>query len=519
MTALRHAFEAKSTTGLFLKISKGIYPPIPSLYSKNLRKLVSSLLKISPNDRPSVEDILKLNFLKNHIERVTKKLGLTLSCQDTSSQKLSVDHQSQCEENTDTSLSNSRLIDNFFKEIGFNPVSRVSYGKIYQEKRRQKPAEMNLNALSSEGKSQETQVSSNVKKSENHKNIQKPQNVVHKSHVKEEFIRKSLAKSVKVITNHNDGSTETGETKNNNLKNSPQHNGTVESSVNSNNVDNISPSNDEIDIIRNSYFCSEKTTNETRKPSQTSNIRKINDSSVKYSHASKCIACSLKKVDNSNAIYNSNSSNVDTNRKVSRNFNNSKKFAIKQKPMIQNDKVCVLSKKPSSSSSPIKIDSQSHKVTSEIIKNSSTTIKQAVSVPTNNASNAPNTLPLPTPPLSPSKKVNSSNNEDNIMPPKITITSSSLLYSIASKDTKKKSWDTPFSLIEGLKQDLEHLLGFDKFNQCYKLLILHQKKQKIGDENQNQSRKIIREKIIEAKLNLLLNGRSQPNYIPILKEL
>ncbi|CAG8741185.1 2113_t:CDS:2 [Dentiscutata erythropus] len=307
--------------------------------SLEIRKLVSSLLKIYPNDRPSVEDILLF-------EKSQNASRVTLSCQDTSSQK-----------NMGVILLVECLMVKFTK---------------------QKPAEMNLNALSSEGKSQETQVSSNVKKSENHKNIQKPQSVVHKSHVKEEPIRKSLAKSVKAITNHNDGHTETGETKNNNLKNSPQHNSVVESTINSNNFNNISSSNDKIDI-RNSNFGSEKTTNETRKPSQTSTLKR---STIVTSNAVMLV----------NAL--------------------------------------------------------------QTTKNSSTTIEQAVSVSTNNASNAPNTLPLPIPPLSPSKKVNYSNNEDNT---KITITSSSLLYSIASKDTKKKSRDTPFSLIEGLKQDIEHL--------------------------------------------------------------
>lgn len=65
--------------------------------------------------------------------------------------------------------------------------------------------------------------------------------------MKEEPIRKSLAKSIKIITNHDDGHTENGETKNDNLKNRLQHNnikGTVEFNVNSNHV---MLSNDEVD--------------------------------------------------------------------------------------------------------------------------------------------------------------------------------------------------------------------------------------------------------------------------------
>ncbi|CAG8577262.1 11982_t:CDS:2 [Racocetra persica] len=502
MTALRHAFESKSTTGLFLKISKGTYPPIP-------RKLVSSLLKISPNDRPSIEDILKLNFLNNHIERVTKKLGVTLTCQDTS-QKLSLDYQSQCEENT--VLSNSQLIDNFFKEFECNPVSKVSYGKSCQTKKRQKPAAVNANALSSGGKSQEPRVSFNVKKSENYISDQKSQ----KSHAKEDLIRKSLVKSAKVMTNRNEDHTENGEIENDNFKSNLSN-----STSNADNISMCSKSqNDKVDIIHsyNNNLTSEKTTNETKKPNQSSNVKKINNNSVKYSNASKCNACNLKKIGNNSINNSSNVNNVERAMKTSCNFNqmnSSKKFDIKQKPMVKIDKVCAILKKPSSSSLSTKIDSQSRKTSETTTKNSSTVIKQTISV---NVSNTPIALPLPTPPLSPSKKVNS-NSENNIMPTKITIASSSLLYSIANKDTKKKSLDTPFSLIEGLKRDLEYLLGFDKFNQCYKLLTLHPKKQKISDENSNQSRMIVREKIIEAKLKLLLNGRGQHNYIPILKEL
>ncbi|CAG8518238.1 2365_t:CDS:2 [Scutellospora calospora] len=458
MTALRHAFESKSTTGLFLKISKGAYPPIPSIYSKNLRKLTSSLLKISPNDRPSIEDILKLNFLNNHIER------------------LIIDHPSQCED--DNALSNSRLIDNFFKEFACNPISRVSYDKISQVKKRQKkPAAITL----SEGeKSHKSRISSN----KSDKNL------------KEEPIRKSLVKSVNLITNHNDdyieeGHIENNETGSNNLKNdNPKNDLSKLSSSNSvarnyNNFDNISipskSSSDDISVTHNSNFTSEKTINDAKKQPQSDNVKKINNSSVKYS---KCNACNL---------------NVK-----------------KPKPMAQIDKVHVLSKKPSSSTSPTKIISSLHKSASETTsKNSSTIIKQTTFIPNNDNSNEQeSTLPLPTPPLSPSKKV-----EDNIMPPKITLASSSLLYSIANKDTKNKSWDTPFSLIEELKQDLEYLLGFDKFNQCYKLLIFYQNKKKITDENQDQSKQVMKEKIIETKLKLLLNGRGQHNYVPVLKEL
>ncbi|RIB08603.1 hypothetical protein C2G38_2211256 [Gigaspora rosea] len=206
-----------------------------------------------------------------------------------------------------------------------------------------------------------------MKKAENSQDtFQK--SIIHKSHVKEEPIRKSLAKSIKIITNHDDGHTENGETKNDNLKTVSKHNnikGTVESTVNSNHVmlpfhqttrltNHINnSSNDEVDIIHNNNF-------------------------------------------------------------------------------------------PSSSSSPIK-----NGLTSETTKNSS---KNCQTNPTINVFNTPKILCHFLHHLYLHQKKNS-NSENNIMPPKITIASSSLLYSIASKDTKKKSWDKPSRLLK--KQDLE----------------------------------------------------------------
>ncbi|CAG8718425.1 1602_t:CDS:1, partial [Racocetra fulgida] len=281
-----------------------------------------------------------------------------------------------------------------------NPVSKVSYGKSCQTKRWQKPAAVNTNALSSKGKSQEPLVSFNIKKSENYLSVQKSQ----KSHAKKDLIRKSLVKSAKVMTNCNEDHTENGEIKNDNFKSNLSN-----STSNDDNISMCSKSqNDKVDIIHsyNNSLNSEKTTNAnaTKKPNQSSNVKKINNNSVKYSNASKCNACNLKKIGN-NSVNNSN--NVESAMKASCNFNqmnSSKKFDIKQKPMVKIDKVCAILKKPSSSSLSTKIDSQSRKTSETTTKNSSTVIKQSISV---NVSNTPIALPLPTPPLSPSKKVNS----------------------------------------------------------------------------------------------------------------
>ena len=67
MCNMRHAFEAQNVNALSVKILKGNYPPVNSLYSKPLRELVGTLLNIDPKNRPTVVDILKLPFLRKRL--------------------------------------------------------------------------------------------------------------------------------------------------------------------------------------------------------------------------------------------------------------------------------------------------------------------------------------------------------------------------------------------------------------------------------------------------------------------
>mmetsp|Transcript_14636 Transcript_14636/g.25721 ORF Transcript_14636/g.25721 Transcript_14636/m.25721 type:complete len:806 (-) Transcript_14636:19-2436(-) len=69
MTTLKHAFTAKSLNGLMGKVVKGRYDPISKSYSKNLSKLVDSMLALEPSRRPSLPDILSLPFIKRHVYR------------------------------------------------------------------------------------------------------------------------------------------------------------------------------------------------------------------------------------------------------------------------------------------------------------------------------------------------------------------------------------------------------------------------------------------------------------------
>jgi NIMA (never in mitosis gene a)-related kinase len=44
--------------GLVQKILKGTYPPLPDVYSSDLKKLLSEMLIKDPNKRPSIRKIL-----------------------------------------------------------------------------------------------------------------------------------------------------------------------------------------------------------------------------------------------------------------------------------------------------------------------------------------------------------------------------------------------------------------------------------------------------------------------------
>jgi NIMA (never in mitosis gene a)-related kinase len=73
MLTLRHAFDANSMKGLVLKILKGIYPPIPSHYSDDMKSLISELLTKDPAKRPSIRQILDKPFLKSRINNLIAK--------------------------------------------------------------------------------------------------------------------------------------------------------------------------------------------------------------------------------------------------------------------------------------------------------------------------------------------------------------------------------------------------------------------------------------------------------------
>jgi len=53
MAALKPPFTATDLSGLYKKICAGYFPPIPANYSSELSRVISSLLKQNPSERPN----------------------------------------------------------------------------------------------------------------------------------------------------------------------------------------------------------------------------------------------------------------------------------------------------------------------------------------------------------------------------------------------------------------------------------------------------------------------------------
>jgi len=68
LCALVPPFTASNQRLLSVKIKEGYFRQIPSKYSDNLKSCISSMLRQTPANRPSLDEILKLNFLEKFVE-------------------------------------------------------------------------------------------------------------------------------------------------------------------------------------------------------------------------------------------------------------------------------------------------------------------------------------------------------------------------------------------------------------------------------------------------------------------
>jgi NIMA (never in mitosis gene a)-related kinase 1/4/5 len=70
LCTLRHPFEAQNQGALILKILRGKFNPLPSIYSKSLHEMVDRLLIKDYRKRPAIDEILKLPAMSERMARM-----------------------------------------------------------------------------------------------------------------------------------------------------------------------------------------------------------------------------------------------------------------------------------------------------------------------------------------------------------------------------------------------------------------------------------------------------------------
>ena len=68
MITLKPPFRAESMEGLYNKVIKGVYQKIPDIYSNDLSEVISLLIQVDSNKRPSCENLLKNPIILKRIE-------------------------------------------------------------------------------------------------------------------------------------------------------------------------------------------------------------------------------------------------------------------------------------------------------------------------------------------------------------------------------------------------------------------------------------------------------------------
>ena len=79
MMTFKMPFEANSLPQFTIKITRGIYNPI-SMYSKELKDIVSKCLLVDPDKRPSVNEILEMPIIQNRIKSLLTELESKKDC-------------------------------------------------------------------------------------------------------------------------------------------------------------------------------------------------------------------------------------------------------------------------------------------------------------------------------------------------------------------------------------------------------------------------------------------------------
>jgi serine/threonine protein kinase len=85
MVELKPPFDSTNMRGLARKVLRGAYPQISSRYSTEIGQMIKTLLIVNPNDRPSVDDILKLDSIVSRMHMLPpEEIPLSAQTEDKS---------------------------------------------------------------------------------------------------------------------------------------------------------------------------------------------------------------------------------------------------------------------------------------------------------------------------------------------------------------------------------------------------------------------------------------------------
>ncbi|RDD38533.1 Serine/threonine-protein kinase Nek8 [Trichoplax sp. H2] len=75
LASLKRAFEAPNLPALVMKIMRGKFAPISSIYSEDLRGLILSMLHLDPSRRPELDEIMALPIIVNSLMQARTSIG------------------------------------------------------------------------------------------------------------------------------------------------------------------------------------------------------------------------------------------------------------------------------------------------------------------------------------------------------------------------------------------------------------------------------------------------------------
>ena len=72
MSALKMPFQGKNIKEVYYNLKNIIIPPLPDIYSPDLMYMIKKLLKLNPEERPSTQEILEDEIIKNKMKMISE---------------------------------------------------------------------------------------------------------------------------------------------------------------------------------------------------------------------------------------------------------------------------------------------------------------------------------------------------------------------------------------------------------------------------------------------------------------